>query len=258
MKTNIKDMTFVIPLRIDSHVRLENLVLTVKSLLRDFDTHVSVLEATSYQNGCVKKMLGNKVEYLFIEDKDPVFYRTKYLNMMTRQTHTPFVGIWDSDVIIPKEQIIDSIIKLRQGVEIAYPYDGHFYDTTNVIRELYFQHQNTKFLLKHIEKMYLIYRDNAKGGAMLVNKEAYINAGMENERFYGWGSEDTERFDRWKILGLTIHRSKGPLFHLTHSRGNNSVYRSQDQLINTNKAWAITRFSTKSELLSNLNNVPNR
>ena len=255
MKTDIKDVTFLIPLRIDSHVRLENLNMTVKSLLKSFDTHINVLEAASYRNGFVKKILGNKVDYLFIEDKDPVFYRTKYLNMMTHQTHTPYVGIWDSDVIVPKEQIIDSINKLRQGVEIVYPYDGYFYDTTNVIRELYLQNQSTKFLLKHKEKMDLIYGNNAKGGAMLVNKDAYINAGMENERFYGWGSEDTERFDRWNILGLTIHRSKGPLFHLTHNRGNNSEYRSKYQLINTNKAWALTRFSTKTELLNDLFNA---
>jgi len=252
MKTDIKDMTFLIPIRIDSIVRLENLILSVQSLLRNFDTHITVLEAANYPNDIVKKMLGNKIEYLFVEDKDAVFYRTKYLNIMTFRSHTPYIGIWDADVIIPKEQILDSIGKLRQGIEIAYPYDGYFYDTSNVIRELYTQNKSTKFLLRNIAKMSLIYGPDMKGGAMFVNKEAYIKAGMENEKFYGWGPEDFERYERWKILGLKIHRSSGPLFHLTHSRGSNSTFRSMEQSINTNKEISLTRFSSKEELLRKL------
>jgi len=248
MKTDLRDMTFLIPIRIDSIMRLENLILSVQSLLKNFDTHITVLEASSYPNGILKKMLGDKVEYRFVEDKDPVFYRTKYLNDMTRRSCTSYIGIWDADVIIPKEQILDSIIKLRQGVEIAYPYDGHFYDTSVVIRELYAQNRNIRFLLKNTAKMSLIYGDKMKGGAMLVNKEAYIRAGMENEKFYGWGPEDFERYERWKILDLKIYHSEGPLFHLTHSRGSNSTFRSMEQAINTNKEFSLTKFSSKAEL----------
>jgi len=176
MKTDIRDMTFLIPVRVDSIVRLENLILTVQSLLKNFNTHIIVLEAANYPNGIIEKMLGNQVDYLFVEDKDPVFYRTKYLNIMTRRSFTPYVGIWDADVIIPKEQILDSIEKLRQGIEIAYPYDGHFYDTSRMIRELYTHNKSIKFLLKHKEKMNLMYGTDMKGGAMFVNKEAYIKA----------------------------------------------------------------------------------
>jgi len=101
--------------------------------------------------------------------------------------------------------------------------------------------------------MSLIYGIDMKGGAMFVNKEAYIKAGMENEKFYGWGPEDWERFERWKILNLKIYQSKGPLFHLTHSRGSNSTFRSTEQSINTHKELSLTRFSSKSELLEDLN-----
>lgn len=31
------------------------------------------------------------------------------------------------------------------------------------------------------------------GGAFLVNRKVYLKAGGENEHFYGWGPEDTER-----------------------------------------------------------------
>jgi len=252
MKSNVNDMTFQIPIRIDSIVRLENLILSVQSLQKNFDTHITILEASNYPNGIIQKVLKNKVEYLFVEDKDPVFYRTKYLNSMTRSSRTPYIGIWDADVIIPKEQIMDSIEKLRQGADIAYPYDGHFYDTSIVIREEYSQIKSIKFLLNNIDKMSLIYGAKMKGGAMFVNKDAYIKAGMENEKFYGWGPEDWERFERWKILNFKIHSSEGPLFHLTHSRGSNSSFRSMEQSINTSKELLLTKFSSKEELFREL------
>jgi hypothetical protein len=100
--------------------------------------------------------------------------------------------------------------------------------------------------------MNLIYGDKMKGGAMFVNKEAYIRAGMESEKFYGWGPEDFERYERWKIFGLKIHHSEGPLFHLTHSRSSNSTFRSMEQSINTNKELSLTRFSSKEELLQSM------
>ena len=257
MKTDIRDMTFIIPVRFDSVVRLENLILSVQSLLKNFDTHIMVLEAASYTNGIVKKILGNKIAYSFLEDRDSVFYKTKYLNIMTRKTCTPFVGIWDADVIIPKEQIMDSIEKLRQGFDVAYPYDGHFYDTSSVIRELYVQNRNIRFLLRNKDKMGLIYGDKMIGGAVFVNREAYIRAGMVSEKFYGWGPEDFELYERLKILDLKIHRSEGPLFHLTHSRGSNSAFRSMEQLKTTNQERTITLASSKDELLNDIEIIPN-
>ena len=252
MKTDIKDMTFLIPVRLDSVVRLENLFLSVQSLLRNFETHIMVLEATSYPNGIIQKILGKKIEFIFLEDKDDVFYKTKYLNIMTRKACTPYIGIWDADVIIPKEQIIDSIEKLRQGFDVAYPFDGHFYDTSFVIRELYAQNKNIQFLLRNKDKMSLIYGDKMVGGAVFIHRDAYIKAGMMNEKFYGWGPEDYELYERLKILGLKIHRSEGSLFHLTHSRGINSFFRSQEQNKNTNKERNTTKLSSKTELLKDI------
>ena len=245
-------MAFIIPVRLDSVVRLENLILSVQYLLKNFDTHIMVLEAASYSNGIIQKMLGSKIEYLFLEDRDSVFYKTKYLNIMTRRACTPFIGIWDVDVIIPKEQIMDAIEKLRQGFDVAFPYDGHCYDTSFVIRELYSQNKSIRLLLRNKTKMSLIYGNKVVGGAVFINRDAYIKAGMVNEKFYGWGPEDFELYERLKILGLKIHRSEGPLFHLTHSRGSNSAFRSPEQLENTNKVRNTTILSSKDELLSDI------
>jgi predicted glycosyltransferase involved in capsule biosynthesis len=62
----------------------------------------------------------------------------------------------------------------------------------------------------------------------MVNRELYIKSGLENTNFYGWGLEDGERYYRWGILGYEIKRANGPMFHLSHDRGLNSLFHSQE------------------------------
>jgi len=248
MKYDLKNMTFLIPLRVDSMVRFENLLMTVEHLLRYFETHIIVLQADKYENGIVPRLLGKKVKYRFVEDYDTVFYRTKYLNQMTGEVNTPFIGIWDADVIVPCRQVIDGIEKLQAGYEIAYPYDGHFYDTTDIVREMYFKNRQLKILETNQYKMNLTYSKVSLGGAFMANRQAYTDAGMENEEFYGWGPEDLERWERWRVFAYKIYRAKGNLYHLSHSRGNNSMHRSSDQFVNTNKRCKQIALSNAKDL----------
>jgi predicted glycosyltransferase involved in capsule biosynthesis len=252
MKTNLSDLTFLIPVRIDSIIRLENLLLTTQFLIDNFNTNVIVLEASEYNNGILKKLLKRKIHYIFIEDRDPVFYRTKYLNQMTVISTTKFIAIWDADVIIKKEQIIDSAEKLRNGYEVAFPFDGEFLDTSEILRELYATTRNLNVLTKHADLMWKIYGNDSSGGAILINRNSYIESGMENERFYGWGPEDGERSERWQILNLKIYRSNGPLFHLFHPRSQNSFFRSKNQQSKTNKELRVVKSMSKEELVESI------
>ena len=245
-------MTFMIPVRFDSIIRLENLVLSVNYICRNFNTNIIVLQAAKYDNGYVKKLLGNKVTYRFIEDFDNVFYRTKYLNYMTLMTNTPYISIWDADVVIPKEQLVKAVDELDKGADVVYPYDGHFYDTTSIIRELYLTHPSIKILERNRDKMYMRYGNKMTGGAIFVNRDAYISSGMENVDFYGWGPEDGERYMRWEKLGCKISVIKGHLFHLTHERGNDSKFRSFNQMLATNMELAKLCKSSKEEILDDV------
>lgn len=53
-KINLLEMSFLIPVRIDSVVRLENLLESIKCILRKFRTNIYVLEAASYNNGLLE------------------------------------------------------------------------------------------------------------------------------------------------------------------------------------------------------------
>ena len=67
----------------------------------------------------------------------------------------------------------------------------------------------------------------AVGGAVFAQTEKYLQAGMENEDFYGWGLEDGERHYRWLSFGYGIYRSEGCLFHLSHPRDQNGMFLSR-------------------------------
>lgn len=57
---------------------------------------------------------------------------------MTEMSTTPFLAIWDADIIISSSQIIEAIGKLRnEKYDIALPYDGKVLDVPISIRELF-------------------------------------------------------------------------------------------------------------------------
>ena len=229
MRIDLKNTTFIIPVRLDSIIRLENLILTIDCIQNNFDTNITILEASSYCNGMIPSILKN-VTYYFVEDKDPVFYRTKYINEMVRRTKTEIISIWDTDIIIEADQILDSVLQLQNDeYDVAYPYNGNFLDTSDILRNYYWRHRDIELFKRHKEKMFPLYstkETGAVGGAFFVKTEKYIASGLENENFYGWGMEDGERYFRWLELGYSIYRNRKCLFHLSHPRDLNGGFRS--------------------------------
>ena len=255
MKTDLEDLTFLMPLKVDSVIRIENLLAVIRYFQRNFQTHIAVLEVGSYDNGFLRKLLSREVKYTFIEDKDPVFHRTKYRNIMAKTVETPFLAVWDVDVLVDKSQIVNTMEKLRKGeADMAYPFDGRFYDTSEIIRALYMKKPQMKILHRNKERMTLIYGENHKGGAFLANTEKYRLSGMENENFYGWGPEDFERYDRWINMGFNVYNNPGSMYHFTHPRDLNGRFNSKRQVELTNFERTKTSKSSYDELYAQIKN----
>lgn len=229
-KTDLQDVTFLFRLRVDSIERLENILMVIDFISHHFDTNIHVLEAASYNNDIARKLLPQKVSYRFVEDYDPIFHQTKYITETVENCRTPYLAVWDTDVIIDPVQIITSVNWLRQNVaDFVSPYKDKALDTTRIIRELYVKTRDIGVLQDNKEKMRELYAPNPVGGGFIAKRAKYIQSGIENEYFYGWGRADGERINRWKILGHRYKRVSGPLFHLTHGRGISSKFHSPHQ-----------------------------
>ena len=220
-----KEMTVVIPVRVDCEERKENLDTVLFSLLKMTDASVIILEADTkrkYFNDFIEST--NRVEYHFIEDFNPIFHRTRYLNKLIEMSNTNIVGIWDTDVLFTLEQINNCVREVQNGAAVCYPYDGRFV-FLNVEQSKSARSDALAFLNDNSDKNFtsLLGRPSV-GGAFVVDKHRYTSAGGENEIFYGWGPEDAERFKRMEILEEPVSRVNGPLFHLNHPRGVNSFH----------------------------------
>jgi len=230
MTNELKHITIAVPLRIDSEERRANLDAVLKYLCCFSGINIIVLEAdTMPQYEPDVKCSGFK--YQFIEDHDPIFYRTRYLNLMLRDVQTPIAGIWDSDVIVPMEQVVEAVRYCMSGATLCYPYDGRFCAVSDQLSRLYRDTKGLDILSRNESQHWLMHGRYSVGGAFTVNVEKYLASGGENEHFYGWGPEDTERRERIFNLGLEVRRVSGCLYHLNHPRGKNSNFANRERAL---------------------------
>jgi len=240
---NLKDITFIIPLRIDCKERKENLEIVVSYLLKHYETNIMVLEADNEE----KIKLPDHVNKVFIRDNDPVFHHSRYRNYMIKRSATPFISLWDADTIAPTDQVLQACEMLRSNeTDFVFPFDGRYYQTHTIFKSLYREIMDVEVLKFNIGKMYLMYGSHFIGGAIMMDRKKYCDAGMENENFYGWSPEDYERIIRCQILGYRVTWIEGPLFHLYHPRGKNSWFYSNETNIRARKEFLkICRMSQK-------------
>lgn len=222
-KVNLKNTTFTIPVFFDHNDRQQNLNLSVCLIQKTFDTNMIVGEQAERdkQRFIYMNAYSKYVQYEYKE-----FHRTKMLNEMAKEAQTDCVVNWDCDIIIPPLQVYLACKACENGTPMCYPYDGTFIRLS--------RHHWFKRLEKDLDIGIAYENPNdatvksygSAGGAVMVNRAAFIEAGMENERMISYGPEDWERNDRFRILELKIERITGKLYHVDHFVGVNSSSRN--------------------------------
>lgn len=211
MKHDLTDITFTIPVRIDSQQRYNNLSYILAYLKHNFNTNIIV-----YENGPIQKVsLDNSINYTFTKNSSS-FHRTKYLNDMAKVVKTTFIANYDCDVFFPVKQILKAYSLLKDNkIDFIYPYDGLF---VNIGREFIDREVKDYDPVNLNPEGLPNFGRSSMGGALLWNRNAFMQGGMENEKFVSWGCEDWERYHRFTKLGYRVGRIKGPLYHIDHAR----------------------------------------
>jgi SAM-dependent methyltransferase len=217
-KIDLKDATFTVPVHYDHPDRKQNLDLSLCLLQRDFETSIIVME----QGTDKFKYVAEFCRYEKFEGKD--FHRTKMLNLMAEMAGTDIVVNWDADTFLPPMQVLQAVDRLRQGVDMVYPFDGR---SARVPRTNFPKLE--KFLdvgifgttqFKGMDKY------DSVGHCVMVRTDSFIEGGMENENMISFGPEDVERYERFKRLGYKVEKIKGPVYHMDHYIGVNSGTRN--------------------------------
>lgn len=228
-KELFSDVAFVMIGQFDSIQRLENACITSDYICNQLGGKVYFLEVGRINNGIFEQIMNSKIVYEFIQDYNPVFHRTKYINYMVNKVHEKIVSIWDVDVCVSQQQIIKTLSAIREReADFVYPYDKLFLDVTYEIRDIFLESRDVSILQKFQDFMPCLYTPNPVGGVFFARRKTYIESGGENELFYGWGIEDGERYNRWLMQGYKIKKISGPVFHFPHPRGINSMMESKE------------------------------
>lgn len=221
-------IAFLIPLRVDSKERERNLDCLLGELSRLGNVEIRILEADRYPRYRLKTACPEAI-HCFVEDKDPVFHRTRYLNRLLRETECEIAGIWDTDVMLREDQLREATEAVQTGqAAMSFPYEGPFHMVSSDVSDAFRKEKSFTLLEASVASGTDVSLPHSVGGAFFVNRKVYLQSGGENEHFYGWGPEDVERVKRMEILGLPVYRATGPLFHLYHPRKENSWHYTEE------------------------------
>ena len=228
---DLKNCTFIIPIRIESEDRMRNVVTVLAYLLKNFDTKVILKEVdveSVYEDQVlpqIEDFLGdniNNLTHVFEKSDDPVFYRMKILNEMIDMADTMVIANYDCDVLFKKETYVESVNMIMDGFDLVYPYGfGNYQKQVFIDDDGVSEFINEDFDFEVLDKKSRMY-DAQYGHVQFVNRKSYILAGMENENFRGSSPEDKERFYRFDKMGYSVGRIDDIVYHLEHSRGANS------------------------------------
>ncbi len=251
-KYDLKDTTILIPVRIDSQDRLNNISAIIKYLNKYFDTTIVILEVDA-EKKINPEVFGINVKYIFEKDDNEVFKHTECNNLLVGFCESPIMAIYDTDVIISPDQLYQAVLSIRYGeADIVSPYDGDFMDVSEDIRDLFFETTDIKLLNSNKSEFSYLAR-HSWGGAILANKQEFKKIGLDNTNLVGYGPEDYERVKRAEILGCKVKRIKGPLFHLKHERKINSYYINTDTEIANKIEFLKVCNMSRSELETYIN-----
>lgn len=229
---DLSNLTFIIPIRIESDDRLRNVITVLCFLLKTFNSKVIVKEVD--QSSIFKEHALPQIEefleinpsnltHVFEYSEDPVFYRMKILNEMIAMSNTDVVVNYDCDVLLPTstyKMCYDYI--LNKKYDVIYPYgNGNYQKQIFADDQIVSDFLNSDFDFSILEKKHNIFSSDF-GHVQFFNRKSYIEGGMENENFRGSSPEDKERFYRFATLGYNVGRIDDIIYHLEHSRGPNS------------------------------------
>jgi len=236
-KHNLTDTTFIIPVKIESDDRLRNAITVCCFLLSKFDTNILIKEVNSepvFENEAlpqIKEFIGDisNISYYFEKESDnSFFHKTRYFNELLSKCNTDVVSAYDIDVLLPVSTYLEAEKMCKDEYDLVYPFG--FGTQENQVKwqkkvfasdELVsdFLNQNFDFSIfeNHSQK------DRAQWGhAQFFKRTSYIEGGMENENFKAWGPEDEEKHYRFPKLGYNVGRVIDWVYHLEHSRGDDS------------------------------------
>lgn len=250
------NLTFLIPVRIETEDRLRNVISSVSYLLKNVPSKVLVKEVSDHPTFKfralpeIKKYVDvQNLEYFYEETTEPLFCKSKVLNDLLIHSDTDVVANYDADCILPISSYIksyDAIIEDK--VDVVYPYGCGVYQWRVEYNENVYDQFVNSLDISVLDKSKQLHNSTI-GWCQFVNRKKYLNSYMMNENFISWGCEDDEFYYRMSVLGNRIARINDYVYHLEHSRTHNSWFSNPN--FNSNyQLWNRIKTFDKTQLIN--------
>ncbi|MGO9386918.1 MAG: galactosyltransferase-related protein [Methanobacterium sp.] len=248
VSSDYSKLTIIIPYgKTDDPEREENVDITLRYLSKLGLNNIIISE---HSNVSSKKSFMNKYGNIFdslkvvFSNKDETLFNISHaINNGVIESKTPYFAIVDIDAITKKNNIDLAIHLLNKGFEIVYPFNRVIKDIVD--KKTFVEDYNFDLVESPAQ-----FRNWADGGIVFWNKHSFINIGMENEYFSGWGGEDNEILIRANLCKLKQIRINDNLYHLHHHR---PKIRTKNNVEQMDK---IRQIKSKEELLIEVNKWP--
>lgn len=253
------NLTFLIPTKLESPDRVRNLITVLISLLSKYEATILVKECDnnpkfkSHVEPFLVKRFGNvpkNLFYFYEKQNTKFFHKTKILNDLLEKSNTEIVCNYDTDVLLPKSSVLNAYDLIISGKSDAvYPYGCGVYQKAVTYSPKTFQ----KFVDSDLQvsrlDSYSTMNNSTIGWCQFIRKENYINSFMMNENFQAWGPEDCELYYRLNLFENKVDRINNYVYHLEHTRSNDSWFSNPMWEENT-KLWYWIRTQSKRSLLN--------
>jgi hypothetical protein len=256
MKINLKNATFIIPIRIESSDRLRNVITSTAFLLENFDTNIIIKEVDSesiFQRDAFPVLedildIDIKIKHIFEKSDEPLFHRQKVLNEMVVEANTEIVVNYDCDVLLPLNSYHEAYQSILHHMhDVIYPYGQGMYqkqvNATDEVVSHFLQTGDFEYLDNHSN-----IHTSDFGWVQFFNRQVYIDGGLENENFKAYAPEDKERFYRFTTLGYNVGRINDFVYHLEHVRGENSWF-SNPHMDSNMQEWEKIQSMNRQQLI---------
>lgn len=221
-----------ITLRYLSKIGIKNLIISEHA-----DETSRIFLEDTYKNSF------DSLKFIFAQANGNSFNKAHAINNGVIASETPYFAIVDVDCLTEKKNIDLAIYLLEKGFEVVHSFN-------RVIKDITDKESFRKDFDFRVVKSPPQYRDWADGGIVFWNKDAFIDIGMKNEYFSGWGGEDNEILIRANLCKLKQIRIDDTLYHLYHDR---PQIRTKNNIAQMER---ILNIENKEDLLNEINKWP--
>ena len=251
----MKDLTFIIPTRIETEDRLRNIISSVSYLLRHLPAKVIVKEVAPQSTFKfraipeIKKYADiSNLTHIYEQTSEPLFCKSKVLNDLIVAADTKFVANYDADCILPLTSYHQAYALLAgDKADVVYPYGCGIYQWKAEYDMQVYQEFVSTLDYRILDKRKSL-SNSTIGWTQFVNRQKYIDSYMMNENFISWGCEDDEFYFRMSTLGNRIARVDDYVYHLEHSRTDNSWF-SNPKFNNNWQLWHTIKTFDRNQLI---------